>query len=131
MKIANLLKQIVVEEGIPKYIHATTLLPGVTGVSGVSGVPAGDEKPLGIDRIIMEAGTEFPQHTHPGAHIIYVLEGKGSITIGGEIYWTSPGDCYFVPADIPHSVGALERHIILAIGYPHKAIEDPERMEVV
>lgn len=108
------------------------MLPGIRGRSGVAGLPpdltiAGK---MGIDLIEMEPGTSFPLHTHPGAHILFVLEGEGSVTIAGRTYTTKPGDCYFIPGDASHAVSASQRHTLLAIGFPHRALTDPERMTV-
>lgn len=109
------------------------LLDGIRGKSGVRGVPVGLEvsENMGIDLIDMDPNTKFPLHTHPGSHILFVLEGKGTVTIGETIYVTRPGDCYFVPADISHGVGAIEHHQLLSIGFPHKTLDDPERMNIV
>jgi quercetin dioxygenase-like cupin family protein len=109
------------------------LLPGIYGYSGVAGMPADMDlaERLGIDLIDMEPGTAFPLHTHPGSHILFVLEGRGTVTIGDICNTTKPGDCYFVPANIEHGVGALDHHRLLSIGFPHKALDDPQRMNIV
>lgn len=123
------------DEFISNLYHAEWMpvLPGIWGRSGVAGVPANMNvsENLGIDLLDMEPNTAFPLHTHPGSHILFVLEGKGTVTIGDVVYETKPGDCYFVPADLPHGVGAIERHQLLSIGFPHKALNDPERMNIV
>jgi uncharacterized cupin superfamily protein len=86
---------------------------------------------MGIDLIDMNPGTAFPLHTHPGAHILFILKGEGTVTIGEEVYATRPGDCYFIPGDLPHGVGATQHHKLLAIGFPHKGLENPQRMDIV
>ena len=115
-------------KNLTKSTDIVSLLPGILGVPGVSGIPVGSDMPMGIDLIEMLPDTAFPMHTHPGAHILYVLSGQGTVTIDSETYPTRPGDCYFVPADIPHSVGAHSEHRVLAIGFPHKKLRDRERM---
>ncbi|HET8846978.1 MAG TPA: cupin domain-containing protein [Ktedonobacteraceae bacterium] len=109
------------------------LLGGIRGKSGVRGIPVGLEisENMGIDLIDMDPNTKFPLHTHPGSHILFVIEGKGTVTIGETTYITRPGDCYFVPAELTHGVGATEHHQILSIGFPHKSLNDPERMNIV
>lgn len=109
------------------------MLDGIRGRRGVTGTPSqlGVSHPMGLDLIEMEPGTSFPSHTHPGAHILFVLEGEGTVTIGGRVHRTRPGDCYFVAADEEHAVGALGRHRLLSIGFPHRAVDDPDRMRVV
>ena len=86
---------------------------------------------MGIDLIEMDPGTSFPLHTHSGAHVLYVLDGVGTVTIDGVVHPTKPGDCYFIQADEPHAVGAVERHRLLSIGLPHRTVDDPQRMHVV
>ena len=108
------------------------LLPGIFGYPGVQGIPSGFESEMGIDLIEMHPNTRFPTHTHPGAHILFVLFGEGFIKIGDDTYETRPGDAYFVPADVPHSVGAGKTsHRLLAIGFPHKELTADDRMEVI
>lgn len=108
------------------------MLPGIRGRSGVAGLPPGlgIEGEMGIDLIEMEPGTSFPLHTHPGAHILFVLEGEGTVSIADKTYATKPGDCYFIPGDASHAVSASHRHTFLAIGFPHHALTDPQRMAV-
>lgn len=109
------------------------LLPGIRGCSGVCGLPPGldTNETMGIDLIDMDPGTAFPLHTHPGAHILFILEGEGTVTIGEEVYVTRPGDCYFIPGDLSHGVGATQHHKLLAIGFPHRGIKNPQRMDIV
>ncbi len=106
---------------------------GIRGRPGVSGMPPGLDvnEPMGIDLIDMQPGTIFSLHTHPGAHILYVVAGCGTVTIGGAVYRTKHGDCYFVPAEVPHAVGAIERHQLLAVGFPYRALNDPRRLTIV
>ena len=108
------------------------LIPGVSGRSGVVGVPPGldHEGAMGIDLIEMEPGSSFPLHTHPGAHILFVLDGEGTVTIADQTYPTKPGDCYFIPGDAVHAVSASHHHVILAVGFPHRTLNDPHRMAV-
>ncbi len=110
-----------------------SILPGIRGRSGVAGIPVDMEltENLGIDMLDLEPNTAFPLHTHPGSHILFVLEGKGTVTIDDIVHETHPGDCYFIPANIPHGVGAIEQHRLLSIGFPHKALDDPQRMNIV
>lgn len=107
------------------------LLPGIRGRSGVTGVPPGldVQGAMGVDLIEMDPNTSFPLHTHPGAHVLFILEGEGTVTIGGVAHPTRPGDCYFVPGQTPHAVSALQRHRFIAVGFPHRQLLDPGRME--
>ncbi len=86
---------------------------------------------LGVDRIQLEAGDGFAPHVHPGDHILIVVGGQGTITFDGRVYPTEAGEVYMVDGEIPHAVGAITRHTILAVGAPHKPVDSLERMTPV
>lgn len=83
---------------------------------------------LGVDRIQVSAGRGFVPHTHPGDHILIVIGGLGTITFDGAVFPTAAGEVYMVPGMVAHAVGARTDHVILAVGAPHKAVDDPDRM---
>jgi len=86
---------------------------------------------LGVDLIRVPAGDGFAPHTHPGDHLLIVIAGKGTITYEGRIYPTGPGQVYMIEGAVPHAVGAIEDHLILAVGSPHRAIDAADRMSLV
>lgn len=86
---------------------------------------------LGVDFVRLGEGKKFLPHTHPGNHLLIVVGGLGTITYDGKIYPTEAGQVYLVVGLIPHVVGARTDHVILAVGSPHKAVDDPERMALV
>lgn len=109
-------------------------LEGILGVAGASAVIETGQK-IGADRIIMESGTRFELHTHPGAHILYVMASRGYIHIDGVDYEMAEGDTVYVPAKYPHGVktntsvsAPLE---ILAFGVPHMPVSSTKRMTLV
>ncbi|MEO3890674.1 cupin domain-containing protein [Nonomuraea sp. B5E05] len=111
-----------------------SVLPGILGVAGVSELlKPGVE--IGVDRIIMQSGSEFALHTHPGAHILYVLRSHGFIHVDGVDYEMAQGDTVYVPARFAHGVKtnpkAREAFEILAFGVPHMPIDSEHRMEFV
>ncbi|MEU5396103.1 cupin domain-containing protein [Streptomyces tibetensis] len=111
-----------------------TVLEGILGVAGVAELlDSGDE--IGLDRITMETGAEFELHTHPGAHILYILSSHGFIHVDGVDYAMTTGDSVFVPANYPHGVKtdptATEPLQFLAFGVPHMPIDSSDRMTVV
>src|SRR5207302_2015438 len=67
-------------------------------------------------------------HTHPGHHVLIVIGGRGTITFDGKIYETQAGHSYLIAGAIPHAVGAITDHVIIAIGAPHKAVDAHDRM---
>lgn len=85
---------------------------------------------LGADIIRLAAGEAFAPHVHPGDHLLIVIGGDGTVTYGGKIYPTRAGQIYMVEGEIPHAVGAITDHVILAVGCPHKAIHADDRMTV-
>jgi quercetin dioxygenase-like cupin family protein len=109
-------------------------LQGIEGVPGVVEIlDSGIE--IGADRIIMQPGSAFELHTHPGAHILYVLRASGFIHVDGVDYEMSEGDTVYVPAQFAHGVKTNPevRHTfeILSFGVPHLPIDSSERMSTV
>ncbi|WP_338597086.1 cupin domain-containing protein [Saccharopolyspora sp. SCSIO 74807] len=109
-------------------------LEGILGVAGaVETIDAAVN--IGADRLIMQPGSEFELHTHPGAHILYVLSSRGFIHVDGVDYEMGDGDTVYVPANYAHGVKTdptvskpLE---IVAFGVPHMPLESSDRMELV
>jgi quercetin dioxygenase-like cupin family protein len=86
---------------------------------------------LGADLLHLPAGEGFSPHTHPGDHLLFVLAGEGTITIDGTINRTTAGQAYLIEGAVPHAVGAVTDHIILAVGAPHRPLTSMERQELV
>ncbi|MGW2651185.1 cupin domain-containing protein [Streptomyces sp. NPDC001393] len=86
---------------------------------------------VGADVIRLPAGTGFVPHTHPGHHILIVVGGEGTITYDGRVYPTRAGQVYLVEGEVPHAVGAITDHVIVAVGSPHKEIDAEDRMAPV
>jgi quercetin dioxygenase-like cupin family protein len=109
-------------------------LPGIRGRVGVAAMTE-EGSELGIDMIEMDAGSRFPLHTHPGDHILYVLQGPGIVHVDGVDHPVKSGDSIFVAAEYAHGVKTLPDapHALrfLAVGYPHKHVQAPDRMTIV
>lgn len=86
---------------------------------------------VGADVIRLPAGHGFLPHTHPGHHILIVVGGEGTITYDGRVYPTHAGQIYLVEGEVPHAVGAITDHVIVAVGSPHKHIDAEDRMAPV
>lgn len=54
-------------------------------------------------RVELEPGVAFPDHTHPGEEVIYVIEGTWEYEIDGKTVTAEAGDVLFVPAGVVHS----------------------------
>lgn len=86
---------------------------------------------LGVDVIRLAAGEGFAPHTHPGDHLLIVVGGEGTVTYGGRIYPTRAGETFLVEGEVPHAVGAITDHVILAVGAPHRTIGSVNRLTPV
>jgi quercetin dioxygenase-like cupin family protein len=108
------------------------ILEGVLGLSGATGqIENGSQ--IGIDLITMQAGSRFGLHTHLGAHILMVRDGRGFITVDGVDYKISGGDTVYIPAKYPHAVSAAADSEVcfFAVGVPHMPVASPHRMALV
>ena len=62
------------------------------------------DTPAAVSVLTLQAEAAVPEHVHDGAvEILYVIEGGGSVTIGGQTTSLSPGSVVYLPADVPHS----------------------------
>lgn len=107
---------------LPTAMHGTAAATGKGLVTNGS---------LGVDVIRLPAGAGFVPHTHPGHHILIVIGGIGTITNNGQVHETRAGQVYLIDGQVPHAVGAITDHVILAVGSPHKAIDAEDRMAEV
>lgn len=122
-------------EGVRRAMYDDTgvQLEDITGVAG-SRAEALPGLTIGLDRIIMLPGTAFPLHVHPGAHLLYVLNGRGGLHIDGKDYVLETGDSIYVPADYPHGVqGPVGDQPLefLSFGAPHHEVDSTTRMVMV
>jgi quercetin dioxygenase-like cupin family protein len=101
------------------------------GADGATGEALVSNGAIGADVIRVAAGKGFAPHTHPGHHLLIVIAGKGTITYDGVVYPTRAGQIYLVEGLVPHAVGAITDHVILAAGSPHKAVDAVDRMALV
>jgi quercetin dioxygenase-like cupin family protein len=51
----------------------------------------------------VEAGAEFPEHSHPHEQISIVVEGEFELTLDGETEVLRPGRIAVIPPETPHS----------------------------
>jgi quercetin dioxygenase-like cupin family protein len=85
---------------------------------------------LGADLLHVPAGEGFAPHTHKGDHLLFVVGGRGTITVAGLIMETSPGQVYMIEGAVPHAVGAITDHVILAVGAPHQPLDSEDRQQL-
>ena len=53
--------------------------------------------------LVAHPGAGAPEHTHEGAELLYVLEGRAEMTFGGEPASAGPGDAVHIPAGVRHT----------------------------
>ena len=58
-------------------------------------------------------GQELSEHTASVPAVIHVLRGKGTVTLGGTVHETGPGQLYYMPAELKHAVVAEEELVFL------------------
>ncbi|MEU8264298.1 cupin domain-containing protein [Micromonospora sp. NPDC048999] len=103
----------------------------MAGAAASTGTALVSNGAVGADLIRLPAGARFAPHTHPGHHILVVVAGEGTITHAGEVRRTVAGQAYLIEGAVPHGVGAITDHVILAVGAPHKRIDASDRMVLV
>lgn len=101
------------------------------GAAAATGLPLVSNGTVGADLLRLPAGAGFVPHTHPGHHILIVVGGIGTITYDGRIHQTRAGQTYLIEGQVPHAVGAITDHLIVAVGAPHKAVDAEDRMAPV
>jgi len=62
-----------------------------------------------------DEGQGLTEHTSPFDAVVYILDGKAEIVIGGEPKGVKTGEMIIMPADIPHALNAVERFKMLLI----------------
>jgi quercetin dioxygenase-like cupin family protein len=137
------------ESAVPPFVGIVNVLHGprhacldvdgraLHGIRGIEGANATLDSglQLGIDRIEIAPGSGFEPHTHEGAHILFGLAGRGELLFAGQTFVIEPGDTVYVPAHVPHAVRSSKTSrddfSFLAVGYPHKKVHSPDRMQLV
>ena len=62
-----------------------------------------------ISLFSFDKGEALSEHTAPFDAMIQVVDGKGEITIGGKPFIVESGQTIIMPANISHSVKAVEK----------------------
>lgn len=69
-------------------------------------------------RVDFRKGAVGTVHHHPHRQVTYVVAGSFEAEVGGEKQRLGPGDCFFVKAEIPHGVVALEDGTLIDVFTP-------------
>jgi len=77
-----------------------------------------------MELVCYEPGTSTVEHHHVGQDEIFIImEGTGTITVGGEPVRVGPGSLVFAPADIKHGIqpDADGRMVMVFVKAPGRA----------
>ncbi len=89
-------------------LHRTADTPWETVGDGVRRQILGHGPDLMLVRVDFEAGAVGPVHHHPHRQVTWVAAGRFQVQVGDERAELAAGDCFYVTADVPHGVVALE-----------------------
>lgn len=82
-------------------------MEGVSGASMAVMVGRADGAPhFSIRQFRVEAGGHTPRHSHDYEHEVYVVSGRGTVHLSGEVRGIGAGDVIYVPADEEHQFRA-------------------------
>lgn len=74
------------------------------------------QKDIGnITLFAFDAGQGLSEHTAPFDAVVYILDGRAEISIGGKTSTVSTGEMLIMPADVPHALHAEERFKMLLV----------------
>lgn len=62
-----------------------------------------------ISLFAFDAGEGLSEHTAPFDAMVYVVEGKVEIVIGGIVHLLEGGETIIMPAGVPHALNAVAR----------------------
>jgi len=60
-----------------------------------------------------DKGQKLSEHTAPYDAVVQVLDGSAELTIGGDAVRVGAGEIIIMPANVPHSVNAVEKFKML------------------
>jgi mannose-6-phosphate isomerase-like protein (cupin superfamily) len=85
-----------------KSLTNTYRYAGGTGTILIAGAETGGA--FALFEAMQKPGSEPPLHVHDQEdETFYVLEGKVSVWVGGEVHHLVPGDSIFLPRGVPHT----------------------------
>jgi quercetin dioxygenase-like cupin family protein len=65
-------------------------------------ISASEGPNFAMRRFVMKRGGFMPSHTNTVEHEQYVLRGRASISVNGQVYAVKAGDVVFIPEGAPH-----------------------------
>lgn len=74
-----------------------------------------DKKTGTLTLFSFDQGQGLSEHTSPYDATVQVLDGAAELTVGGVPHRVGAGELFIMPANVPHSVKAVERFKMLLI----------------
>lgn len=65
--------------------------------------------------ITIDKGKETPAHSHDYEHEIFVINGKGEVTIGNDTFSLDSGKFIYIPPNIFHKIHANENMNVICV----------------
>ena len=74
---------------------------------------------VALEKIDARPGAEIPIHTHDGSdELLYILQGRGEMTVGEKTLVVSAGDAIHIPQYTPHGLKVSEHVIAVQVYAP-------------
>lgn len=91
----------------------------VTGVEYAAGAVVSktilDKKTGTLTLFAFDKGQGLSEHTAPFDATVQIVDGMAELTVGGEPHLVKAGQLFIMPANVPHSVKAVEKFKMLLI----------------
>jgi len=68
-----------------------------------------------ITLFALDKNQSISEHKAPFDAAVYIIEGRGEFKIGNEKITAQENDLFIMPANIPHSVNAVERFKMMLV----------------
>lgn len=74
------------------------------------------KKPSGnVTLFAFDKGESLSEHTAPFDALVQLLDGTAEIAIGGKLFTLHSGESVIMPADVPHSLKAMEKFKMMLV----------------
>ncbi len=74
-----------------------------------------DKKTGTLTLFAFDRGQGLSEHTSPYDATVQIVDGTAELTVGGTPHRVTAGQLFIMPANVPHSVRAVERFKMLLI----------------
>ena len=74
-----------------------------------------DKKTGTLTLFAFDRGQGLSEHTSPYDATVQILDGTAELTVGGTPHEVKTGQLFIMPANVPHSLKAVERFKMLLI----------------